>query len=342
MKPRPPTLDEIDALAAAWVARRDVGLNAHEQKEFAHWCAANPLHAEAIRRFESTWAALGRPRRTGAAATLRSELNARVGTRRRHRLAAAVATLALLMGVFLWRSSTTPQALPVTGAPAVARTKILVPAHRVLPDGSHVELSEGAEVTEHFSLQTRRVRLVRGEAHFSVTKDPTRPFIVTAGEVEFRAVGTAFSVTLAPARVELLVTEGRVAVAQPVASTTEAAAPIETVDAGQRLALAVPTSRTATPAKPSVQALAPEEIARRQAWRRPRVEFSGAPLSEVVAIMNREQSRKIELGEPDLAKVSLSGRFQADDLDVFTTLLESGFGITAVERDGVILLLRSR
>jgi transmembrane sensor len=56
------------------------------------------------------------------------------------------------------------------------------------------------------------VVLERGEAHFQVAKNPARPFVVVARGVEIRAVGTAFSVGLESTRVEVLVTEGQVAV----------------------------------------------------------------------------------------------------------------------------------
>jgi ferric-dicitrate binding protein FerR (iron transport regulator) len=65
-------------------------------------------------------------------------------------------------------------------------------------------------------------------------------------------------------------------------------------------------------------------------------------LSEVVAVLNRQQPRRIELGEPALAQVTLSGRFLAEDIEVFTALLESGFGIKADEQNGVLVLRRIR
>src|SRR5260370_1274200 len=63
-----------------------------------------------------------------------------------------------------------------------------------------------------FRLGDRRggVRLTRGEAHLAVAKDSSRPFIVTAGGVSVRAVGTAFNVRRVEQRVEVFVTEGKV------------------------------------------------------------------------------------------------------------------------------------
>jgi transmembrane sensor len=65
----------------------------------------------------------------------------------------------------------------------------------------------------------RRVILQRGEAHFEVTKNPQRPFLVTAAGIDIRAVGTAFGVQLGTTAVEVLVTEGRVSVEKSAGSS---------------------------------------------------------------------------------------------------------------------------
>jgi transmembrane sensor len=338
MKSRQPNLDEIDSQAAAWVARRDAGLNEQDQRAFADWCAENPLHAEALRRFETTWLKLGRPRRTGVATTLRSELESRLRQRRRRRIMAGVALALLATGG--WWGLRPPPSIQSPSTAALVHSAILSPVQRTLADGSRLELADGAAVQVNFTPEYRRVTLVQGEVHFSVAKDATRPFIVTAGGIEFRAIGTAFSVTLDATRVDLLVTEGRVTVEKPVPVQTAPPLSIGNLAAGEQLSVQVDHT-AATPA-PVVNVVAPAEIARLQAWRRPRVEFSGAPLSEVVAVLNRQQPRRIELGEPALAQVTLSGRFLAEDIEVFTALLESGFGIKADEQNGVLVLRRIR
>jgi len=117
--------------------------------------------------------------------------------------------------------------------------KILKPTTQTLPDGSVLELREGAQFTMDFSDATRRITLTRGTAHFSVTKNPLRPFIVSAGNVAVKAVGTAFSVEYGSQDVTVLVTEGRVSVAAAERSTkvskdssTGEVEPLAFVDAG--------------------------------------------------------------------------------------------------------------
>jgi len=72
------------------------------------------------------------------------------------------------------------------------------------------------------------------------------------------------------------------------------------------------------------------------------VEFSGAPLSEVVTVLNRYNRTKFVLGDAELAKVPLSGLFRADDTETFMRMLETGFGIASEQRGGEIVLRKAR
>ena len=109
----------------------------------------------------------------------------------------------------------------------------------MLDDGSVAELNRGAEIEVNYTVAERRVVLRRGEALFTVAKNPARPFVVRAGGVDVRAVGTAFNVKLAGPNLEVLVTEGTVHVSQQTPATS-ASAPTEltmlaALTAGQEL-----------------------------------------------------------------------------------------------------------
>src|SRR6185312_8533669 len=107
-----------------------------------------------------------------------------------------------------WRART---ARPVARADSIV---ISQPERKTLVDGSVVELRDTAEIAVDYAGPLRRVTLRRGEALFQVAKNPARPFVVKAGGLEVRAVGTAFSVQIDGAAVDVLVTEGRVSVNQ--------------------------------------------------------------------------------------------------------------------------------
>src|SRR5690606_20213445 len=102
--------------------------------------------------------------------------------------------------------------------PEVAAVARVEPDLVHLPDGSRVEIHPGGEIAERFTPGERRVSLLRGEAYFTVAKNPDRPFVVEANGVAVHAVGTAFNVRLPTdeAAVEVLVTEGIVHVTPPI------------------------------------------------------------------------------------------------------------------------------
>jgi ferric-dicitrate binding protein FerR (iron transport regulator) len=65
----------------------------------------------------------------------------------------------------------------------------------ILPDGSTVWLNAGSSIRYEpgFSGPQREVTL-QGEAFFDVVKQPSRPFIVHAGDLNIKVLGTAFNV----------------------------------------------------------------------------------------------------------------------------------------------------
>jgi transmembrane sensor len=65
----------------------------------------------------------------------------------------------------------------------------------ILPDGSTVWLNAGSKITYEpgFKGQYREITL-QGEAYFDVVRNPDRPFIVHAGDINIRVLGTSFNV----------------------------------------------------------------------------------------------------------------------------------------------------
>ncbi len=288
---------------------------------------------------------------TGAEAELLQAVGRRVRQRRRRRLAAlsTACVLTLLAGMVWWNRAPQPDVPRV--AVATNTATVTAPPRGTLADGSVVELKPGAEIATDFSGAFRRVTLRRGEAHFQVVKDVTRPFIVSAGGVEVRAVGTAFSVQLDAAAVEVLVAEGRVAVEKSVApaisapaQTVAAALPLPApalLDAGHRAVI----SRE-LPVAPEIVAIPSEELARRLGWRVPQLEFSRTPLAEVVMLMNRHAKNSagrrrvvIDPSARGLGELELSGYPAVDNIDGLVRLLEANFKVE-VERTGAVIVLR--
>jgi transmembrane sensor len=203
---------------------------------------------------------------------------------------------------------------------------------RALDDGSVVELNGGAQIEVRFTTEERRVRLVRGEAHFLVAKNPLRPFVVEAGGVAVRAVGTAFDVLLGGHAVEVLVTEGRVRVDPPAA--TAALQPAPDVAAGQRVVVALADGEIS-----AVTTVSAEEMARRLAWQPRLLDFSSTPLAEVAAEFNRRNRTQLVLADPSLRLMPIVASFRSDNVDGFVRMLELSAGVSA-ERSGDTVVLR--
>lgn len=348
-KPDSPAEDSIRQTAAQWIARRDAGLTASEEVELGEWRDANPRHAQALTRYENLWTSLDRPCGPAGGREIQRGLGALRRRDRRRRVATSALALAFLAGLAWWNR---PDLIPSMDDPSGV-VVVMRPERRVLPDGSVIEHPAQSHVEVDFSSATvRRVKLHRGEAHFQVEKDPHRPFVVVAGGTEVRAVGTAFAVQLGSASVEVVVTEGRVAVQAPApaAGTPTPALPTAPalVDSGHRLVVELePAGTVPPPLAGQVEAISAAELDQRLAWRNHRLEFSGTPLGEVVAAFNRYVSERggirFVLADAELRRVPFSGVIRVDDSEAIIRILENGFGLRADRGgEGEIILSRQR
>lgn len=276
------------------------------------------------------------PQHAGQTEAVAREIAVFVRRRRRQRIGAAAACLAMiLVGGVSWQQWSTRETHPVIS------TVVSLPPTQTLPDGSQMQLRAGADVAVEFAADAtgpRRVVLRKGEAHFTVVKNPDRPFIVDTGGVAVRAVGTAFSVQQSDAKIEVVVTEGRVALDAP----RRAGVALAFVDAGSHAVMA-PTAPT-----PQVAPLSAGQLGEKLAWRVARLEFNGTPLREVVTLFNRHAAlvpegalTRLVVGDPALEDLPLSGMLRADNLPVLLKILESSYGIRAEPgADGVLVLRR--
>ena len=332
----------VAQIAAEWVLRHDRGLTAVEQDEFSQWLAADPSHGAAWAEHRWGWDELDRlaglqssvhaapepdllaPKKRG---TLRLPVSGSVALL----LLAVTVTISIVVSQQPWSQTPSPVSRP---APVLALIE-----QRELADGSTVELNRGAIVTERFTATERRVELVRGEAHFKVSKDAARPFVVAAAGVTVRALGTAFNVRLDSKALEVLVTEGTVNVvsseAPPQTNTGEQTNESFTLGAGDLAVVAL-----SSPARSTEVTTVPfSAIETRLAWRLRMLDFENTPLAEIVSEFSRHNPIRLTLGEPSLGGLRLSATFRSDNVEGFVRLMVSDFGMRAEWRgDGEVTL----
>lgn len=331
--------DTIKAQAAAWLAERDSGMSEETARAFELWRSKDVRHETAVARLEKTWESLQRLRHFRPEARMHPDCDLLARPRsvrsKMTPLLALAAALAVVVGIVAWRSMAQPTSTYVTAAAGYQ--------HVLLADGSVMELRAETEVRVRLGQGERRVQLERGEAHFTVAKDPDRPFFVTAGDLTIRAVGTAFNVVRSDAKVEVLVTEGRVKIEPTAEASRKVVQEAPNIEAGERAVLVMPSTRPRE-AEPShaalvVEKLAPEKIRELLAWQGPRLVFFETPLSEVIAEFNRHNTMQLVLKDAELGTIPVGGSFRAENLDAFVRLLSSGNDIE-VHRSGQRIELR--
>lgn len=343
--PQPDDLRRIDLAAAEWLIKRDRGFTPAEQDDYFQWLAADPRHGEWIARHRETWRELDALAQWRPEHSLEPNPDLLAPAKSRRRLARVVwfwsgaltaAAAGLAVTLALW-----PDPRPATPVDSVPE-RIAAQSYerRLLEDGSVVELNRGARIAVDYTPTARRVRLLEGEALFTVEKNPARPFVVHAAGVDVRAVGTAFNVRLAADNVEVLVTRGRVQVETPatVAESVvgeSATAAIPVLEAGESVTVPL----VAAEAKPQVSRVTEDEMARRLAWQPRLLDFPSVPLIDVVTEFNRHGGPRIVIGDPELAKLPVVLSFRSDNAEGFVRLLELTAGVKA-ERVGDTVVLR--
>lgn len=338
----PEGADEIETQAAEWIVRIDLHGTPENWAALDAWLAANPRHRAAFLRLSVAWKRADRlrqlaphdgrvdadllapgrnvipfepPTAAKAWADTRSYRapaeKRRFGSFARSKLAASVAVIAVACGAALaWYAAERDPA-------DIYTTRIGELRRITLDDGSTVALNTNSEVRVRYSENARQVELARGEALFEVAKNKARPFKVEAGRTTVFAVGTAFSVRLRAEprdeRVDVVVTEGRVAINPPTAATYSAGT-VAIVRNGRI---------------ESTTLLSAEDISGKLAWISGRLVFQGEKLGEVVAEINRYNQRQLEVSDPDIAGVRIGGTFNPSDPQGFIKALNHAFGIKA-------------
>ena len=304
--------------AASWLARKDRGLTAAEEVAFARWQAADPRHATEFARLTSAWDGFGLAKAEADLVEMARKLDhrTRAGPLRRRRgvwrWALAATAAAIMVAVGVWRGREPAAA----GSGSALASYHIVPGaakRLVLDDGSVAELRGDSEIWVEFTAAERRVKLIRGEVFFTVAKNRARPFIVGAGQITVRAVGTAFTVQIDPSQVGVMVTEGEVGLGgtqlRAGSGAVKADAPEmdPIVFAGQRAVVASGPGASIAPGPVKVASLTPSEMDEVLSWRNTWLVFNRTPLAKALAAFNRHGSQQLILSDPSLQGRRLSG-----------------------------------
>ena len=230
-----------------------------------------------------------------------------------------LAASVIALGAFGWLFFSRPTKSDYSTAVGEQRTVMLA-------DGSSVVLNTDSLMRVELSRHLRHIELVRGEALFNVSHDPTRPFAVHALQGVTTAVGTQFDVEITRSGAAVSVLEGTVTVG---GGGTAASVPVVAVSAGSGVGY--------TPAG-AVSDLRPAEVNRIQGWRTQRMVFNDIPLETALAEYNRYTHTPIVLSNPALGSRHVNGVFHIGDEAAFLSAMEQGLHLKATKDDAQTVL----
>jgi transmembrane sensor len=308
------TAREVADQAVEWATRIDAGsIDRDTDVVLRQWLEGDSRRGGALLRAEAALSFLDRGR--AFAGVIPKPEPRRIWIRRKF-LIAGVALAAGIAGAFVLLVS------PRHYGTAVGETRELP-----LPDGSLVAINTESAIEVAIHPNLREVTLTRGEAWFKVAHDKTRPFIVSAGRIRVRALGTAFSLRRHDDGADVQVTEGV----------------IETWTIGEedrRVQVAAGSKVYVAEYEPPRPIQASAEIERSLAWREGQIVLEGETLDDAVAQFNRYNTRKLVISDPDLASEKLVGQFRTTEPLTFADAVAKTLGATVVEEGDTIRLSR--
>ncbi len=331
----------INAEAAAWHLRFRDGTADEGSSDYLNWLAESPDHGVAMTRARSTWDVFGDHAAAPEVVKARRDAldrSGRFAARRWAVFGSVPRSAKVVAAVVILAAVVTPVLLfwqqvddrPANGITAVQVFETDIGETRIvtLSDNSRVSLDAFTRLKVRYTEKERDIELERGQAHFDVATDPTRPFRVTAGDQVITAIGTAFNVEMVGDDVLVTLLEGEVVVTEtPAAKQTLPSLPVEA---------ALPAARKLKPgqllvasASQGPQIVDDISIQKTNAWRDGKVFLDGDFLPVAIARMNRYSRIKLSVADDSLEAVRISGVFNAGDTDAFVEALEAYFAVDA-------------
>lgn len=312
---------QIDDVAASWATRQDrAPLTQDERDDLDRWLALDPRHrgahvrALAVIRYFDRARALGPDFDAQAFTPAIAPLATRSGLSRRALVPAMAAGVAVAVGTGVWLHNGLRDRI----ATGLGETRRIA-----LPDGSAVTLNTSSEIELDFGQSTRGVRLIRGEALFSVLHDP-RPFLLRAAPLVLETTRAAFSVRRRSLEdVEILMAQGGGGLHR----------------GNERLPVATgEVIRAQADAPVARRIVSDTEIERRLVWRDGMIAFQGETLTQAAAEFARYSPTRILIGDPEVGRRTVIGLFANNDPVNFARAVASVLQLRAVRIEGGIRL----
>jgi transmembrane sensor len=269
--------------------------------------------ADAVKGWEALQQRIG-PLRTGTGNTGLAAIGKRAPLIRR--LAAIAAVLILAAGAGWWYISG-------RSAPILYETALNEQKKISLPDGSTVVISPqtSIHVARNYNKAGRTVILSAGEAHFDVAHQEQQPFMVDMDAASVKDIGTSFTVQKTKDSIKVMVSGGKVAFIKKETGESRE------ISAGNSLCFYIAQHRfgeisatdTANSGTGSLR-------------------FDNSPLSEVIAILQKQSGKRILLNDTAIAQKRLTVHLDGESFDNDLKIICASLNLEYVEKNGVYIL----
>ncbi len=340
----------LDA-ASDWIAKLDRGLSDQEKLALKSWLAIAPEHTEVLLEVAQLWDKMDDISRLSELFPQAANTNKKPTTW----VVAMAASVILAITVGFYQSGFNLPFLGIGEQSSVVAKQMnyqtgVGESNTInLPDNSTLVLNTNSFVQVKYTASARIIELQRGEIHIDVAHDKSRPLSVVASGKVIQAVGTAFNVEVRNELVELIVTDGKVLVAQtPTAAKSDKTSDINIEQITQRLpntSLAISKGEkvdldlTGKVAE-KITKVDPIEVAASLSWRQGNLIFRGESLAQAMNEISRYTDIEFELADDEqLQQVKVAGMFKTGDVKGLLDVLSRNFNIRyeKVTADKIIL-----
>lgn len=300
----------IETRASFWVQKKHFSeWTQADEALLGEWLSEAVAHRIAYIRLD---AALVRTRRlTALRAPNKSYAVSQPARSFVNRAAAIFVVLGLLGGGFmLYRPSNAIEGTYST--PKGGRQTI------ALADGSRIELNTDTTLRIALDKSTRKAWLEKGEAYFQIRHNAKRPFTVYAGDRRVVDLGTKFLLRRDRERLDVALLEGRIQLEPKAGHKPTLLSPGDT---------AVVTADSV-----SVTRKATKDLITKLGWRRGVVTFDRTTMADAVAELNRYNNRKLVVSDPRVARMTIGGTFDVNNVDTFIDIAREDFGLHVSNR----------
>jgi transmembrane sensor len=314
--------------ASLWITRLDRGLSKQELNELKTWLQASHTHIETFMQLVELWDKMGS---LSQLSELFPHKPQHLPNNKTPALAwAASVIFASIISLGLWLNADVllgQNTTQIVQFNSDYETKIGEQSTFFLQDKTRIKLNTNSLLKVTYTDKQRVFELLRGEMHVVVAHNKQKPLSVYVGSNIIQAVGTAFNVELGSEKVELIVTDGKVLVADindksitPLKLKNVHLSPHSfSVSKGQKAQLKASNT--------SIVGIDKGKLASDLAWQQGNLIFRGESLFDAMQEVSRYTNYQFDFGDEDTKSLQIAGLFRTSDISGLLAALESNFDV---------------